>query len=149
THDFVDPLVLDLQPPQLFDDVDRIATETEKGRRALQHGDMRALVRDVRDQRRRGRTGADHHHLFAAEFEIVRPGLRMHDAPLEVAHAVPFRGVAFGMAIIALAHPEEVRRYDDLFAAVGLLGLDGPEILLARPARPENPVLVANVPGEI
>ena len=37
----------------------------------------------------------------------------------------------------------------DLLAAVGLLGLDGPEILLARPARVQDAMLVANVFGEI
>ena len=64
-HDLVDPFLVDLQPPQLLDDFDGIAAEAEEGRRALQHGDMRAFVRDVRDQRRRGRARADHDDLLA------------------------------------------------------------------------------------
>ena len=101
------------------------------------------------NQRRRGRARADHHDLLAVRCEIIRPGLRMHDAALEVVHAVPFRRIAFGMAIVALAHPEEIRGYRDVLAAVGLLGLDGPEIFLARPARAQDPVLVADVSGDI
>ena len=42
-HDLVDPFFLDLQPPQLLGDFDGIAAGAEIGRRALQHGDMRAL----------------------------------------------------------------------------------------------------------
>jgi hypothetical protein len=48
-----------------------------------------------------------------------------------------------------LAHPEEIRGDGNGLAAVGLLGLDGPEIGLARPARTQDAMLVADVFAEI
>ena len=81
--------------------------------------------------------------------EIVRPGLRMHDAALEVAHARPIPACSLRNGDSSPGTSRGSSRYDDLLAAVGLLGLDGPEILLARPARRQDPVLVADVPGEI
>src|SRR6202035_2604979 len=47
--DLVDPLLLDLQLPQLLCELDGVAADAEISRRALQHRDMLAFVRDRRD----------------------------------------------------------------------------------------------------
>ena len=52
----------------------------------------------------------------------------MDDASLEGFHAVPLRRVALGMAVVALAHPEEVGGEADRLARVGAGGVDGPEV---------------------
>ena len=88
---------------------------------------------------------ADHDDLLARQLKIVRPALRMHDAALEGLHPRPFRGVAFRMPVIALAHPQEIRREGQRFAAVGLDRLDGPQICPARPARRGDLVAVADM----
>ncbi len=41
------------------------------------------------------------------------PGLRVHDAAVELVHSGPLGGVALLVAVVALAHPEEVRRERD------------------------------------
>ncbi|MEY9462289.1 hypothetical protein ABH973_002702 [Bradyrhizobium ottawaense] len=145
----MDPGLVDLKPAQLLGDLDGVAAEAKIGRRTLQHGDMRATVRDVRHQRCRGRARADHNDLLVREVEIVRPGLRMDDAAFEAIGALPFRRVAFRMAVIALAHPEEVRGESLCFTGIGRNRLDGPEILLARPAGGIDLMLVADVPCDI
>ena len=73
----------------------------------------------------------------------------MDDAALELVHVGPLRGIALGMAIIALAHPEEIRGEGHGLAAVDPDRFDGPQIGRARPARPLDPVPVADVPSEI
>src|SRR3569833_1335803 len=73
----------------------------------------------------------------------------MHDAALEISHAGPLRRVAFRVAIIALAHPEEVGCQAHGLLALALHRLDGPEIVGARPARRNDPVLVADMAAEI
>ena len=110
---------------------------------------MAALVRDRGHERRRGRAGADHDDLLARVLEILRPGLRMDDPALEAFHARPFGCVALGVPVVALAHPEEVRREPNVLAGVGARGLDRPALLRARPARRGNPVAVADVPAEV
>ncbi|MGY3462497.1 hypothetical protein ACVWW5_007947 [Bradyrhizobium sp. LM3.4] len=145
----MDPFLVDLKPAQLLRDLDSVAAEAKIGRRPLQHGDMRAFVRNIRNQRCGRRARADHDDLLVREVDIFRPGLRMNDAALEAVRALPFRRVAFRMAVIALAHPEEVRRESFRFAGVGRHRLDGPEILLARPARRNDLVLIADVAGDI
>jgi hypothetical protein len=73
----------------------------------------------------------------------------MDDRALELVHVLPFRRKAFGVAIVALAHPEEVRGEALRFARHLVDGVDGPEIGLARPARMRDVVVVANVLAEI
>ncbi len=147
--DFVDPGFIDVQLAKRLGDLDRVAAGAEIGRRALQHGDMRAILRHRRDQGRRGRAGADHDDLLVGVIEIVGPLLRMHDAALETVHRRPLRRIAFGVPVVALAHPEEVRGEAQRLAGVGSDGLDGPEVFLARPPRRDDPVLVADVAAEI
>src|SRR5258708_39461581 len=53
------------------------------------------------------------------------------------------------MPVVALAHPEEVCSEANRFAAVGPDSFDGPEIVLARPPRRGNLVLVADVGAEV
>ena len=148
-RDFVDPLFVDLQFPQLLGDLDRVAPGAEIGRRALQHGDMRAIVGHRRDQRRRGSARADHDDALVLVVEIFRPFLRMDDRALELGHVLPLRRIALGVAVIALAHPEEIGGEAKLLAGVGARGLDGPEIFLARPFRRGDGVLIADVRREI
>src|SRR5712664_2909642 len=73
----------------------------------------------------------------------------MYDATLELVHVPPFGRVAFGVPVIALAHPQEIRREGRGLAAVGPDRFDGPEIALARPARALDPVSVADMPSKI
>ena len=107
-RDFVDPVFVDLQLPQFLGDLDRVAPGAEIGRRALQHGDMRAIVGHRRDQRRRGSARADHDDALVLVVEVFRPFLRMDDRALELGHVLPLRRIALGVAVIALAHPEEI-----------------------------------------
>ena len=73
----------------------------------------------------------------------------MDDLALELVHVLPFRRVAFGMAVIALAHPEEICGEAQRLAGDLVDDIDGPEIGLARPARRTDAVVVADVLGEI
>ena len=114
--------------PQLVGDLDRVAAGAEIGRRALQHGDVRALVRHRRHQRRRRRARADHDDALAVVVEVLGPFLRMDDRALELGHALPLRRIALGVAVIALAHPEEIGGEAQLLAGVGARGFDGPEV---------------------
>src|SRR5579883_2124815 len=106
---------------------------------------MLAFVSDVRNERRGRRAGADDDDLLAGEIDVLRPELRMDDAAAELLHAGPFRRVAFGMPIIAMAHPEEVRGEGDALTAVDLLCFNGPETGLAGPLRRQDTMPVANV----
>ncbi len=110
---------------------------------------MRASVGDCRHQRRCRRTRADHHDLLAVDGEIVGPALWVHDTAFELFCIRPFGREAFGMPIVALAHPEEVRGKSCRLAGVGPHRVDGPEIAIARPARGLNPVPVADMLAEI
>ena len=145
----MDPCLVDLQLPQLLGDFDRVAAGTEIGRRALQHRDMRAIVGHRRDQRCRRGAGADHDHALVLVVEILGPFLRVDDRALELGHVLPDRRIAFGVAVIALAHPEEIGGEAKPFAGVVASGFDGPEIFRARPFRRSDRVLVADVAGEI
>src|ERR1700738_1566582 len=69
----------------------------------------------------------------------------MNDAALEGLHALPVRRVAFGMPVIALTHPEEIRGEGLGLAGVGPDRFDGPQIGRARPARRGNLVPIADV----
>jgi hypothetical protein len=55
----------------------------------------------------------------------------MYDAALELVHVLPFGREAFRMTVVALAHPQKIRREDCGLAAVGFHRLDGPEVALA------------------
>jgi hypothetical protein len=92
---------------------------------------MRALIGDGRDQRRRGGAGADDDNLLVLVIEIVGPFLRMDDPALELVEIRPLRRIALRMAIVTLAHPEEIRREAERFAGVGSDRIDGPQILRA------------------
>ena len=73
----------------------------------------------------------------------------MNDRALELGHVLPLRRIALGVAVIALAHPEEIRGEANRLAGVGSRGFDGPEIFLARPFGRGDGVLIADVAGEI
>ena len=148
-HDLVDPGFVDLELAQRIGEVVGVAGGAEIGRRALQQGDVAALARDRRHQRGGRGARTDDDDLLAGIVEILRPGLGVHDAALEVLHPLPFGRVAFGVAVVALAHPQEVRREADGLAGVGARGLDRPAVVLARPAGRGNPVAVADVPAEV
>ena len=109
---------------------------------------MAAISRDRGHERGRRRARADHDHLLACVVEVFRPGLRVHELTLVLVHPGPFGGVAFGMAIVALAHPEKVGGEALRFAGVCARGFDSPTIVLARPPRGRDHVLVADVAGE-
>ena len=110
---------------------------------------MRAIIGHRRDQRRGGRARADHDDALVLVVEIFRPFLRMDDRALEPGHVLPLRRIALGVAIVALAHPEEIGGEAKFFASVGSDRVDGPEVFLARPFRRGDGVLVADVRGEI
>jgi len=148
-HDLVNPILTDLQPPQLIGNFNSVPSKPKEGRRALEHGDMRAGLHNVGNQGRSGRARPNDNHLLALERKIVRPGLRVNDPPPKILHAVPFGHEAFRMPIVTLAHPQEVRGHGNRLCAVDLFGFDGPEVLPARPVRAQNPVPVANMSCEI
>src|SRR5690606_26426975 len=108
-----------------------------------------AVIGDVGNDRRRRCPGANHDDVLALEIDIFRPGLRMNDLALEVAHAFPVGRIAFGMAVIALTHPEEVAGEDALLACVALPRNNGPALLVARPGGRRDPVVVADMAAEI
>jgi hypothetical protein len=81
---------------------------------------------------------------------LISSGQRwMNDLALELRHVLPFRRVAFGMAVIALAHPEEICGEAQRFAGLLVRCLDGPQTGFARPARRIDAVVVADVFCEI
>src|ERR1700679_2308538 len=91
-----------------------------------------------RNERRRGRAGADDNDLLACAIQIFRPRLRVNDPPCETLHAFPLGRVAFLVPVVALAHPEKIRGEAN-GRAVALAGsLQRPEIVGARPAGAPN-----------
>ena len=110
---------------------------------------MFALAGNGRHHRCRSRPRADHHDFPAREIKAFRPGLRMDNLSTEGVHTRPFRRVALGMLVIALAHPEEFCGEGQHFACVETLDLDGPALLRARPAGGRDLVAVADVRREI
>ena len=143
--DFVNPAFVDLQPAQFVGDLDGVAADAEIGRRALQHGDVGAIVSDVGHQRRGGGAGADHDHPLVPVVEVFRPVLRMDDAALERRHLRPVRRIALGMAVVTLAHPEETGGETQLLSGVGALGDDGPKVVRIRPVRRKDAMAVADM----
>ena len=73
----------------------------------------------------------------------------MDDRAVEFGHILPLRHIAFGVTVIALAHPEEGGGEPPRFAGVRPGGVDGPEIVSARPSRRGDGVLIADVAAEI
>src|SRR6185369_6813413 len=128
---------------------DGVAADAKEGRRALEHGDMGAVGSHGGQHGGRGGPGADDHDPLALVVEILRPRLRVDDATPEVGHTLPLRRVAFRVAVVALAHPQEVGGEVERLAGVEAGGLDGPEILGAGPARAVDAVAVANVAAEV
>ena len=145
----IGPGLVDLELAQLVGQVVGVAARDEIGRRALQHGDMAHLVGDGRDQGRGRGARSDQQDLLSFVVQIGRPGLRVDNAPLILIHARPLRGVALVVAVVALAHPKEVRRERQGLARVGPLGVNGPQARLARPCGAKDLVAVANVAGDI
>src|SRR5262249_50661830 len=96
---------------------------------------MSAVVGDGGYQRRGPCARADHQYVFVLVVEVCRPGLRMHDPALEAIHSRPLRCVAFGVAVIALTHPEEIAGEAYSLAGVGAPRRDGPACIVARPTR--------------
>ncbi len=118
------------------------------GRRALQHGDMRGLLRHLRHQRHRGRARTDHHHALAGVVDVVGPFLRMHDAAGEILGARKFRRIAVLVIVVAGAHEQEIAGEADRLRrafAGGAFGLHGPARLRRRPGRPLDPVVEADL----
>jgi hypothetical protein len=106
-------------------------------------------IGDRRDQRRRGRAGADDDDPLAGEVDVLRPLLRVHDLPAEVVHALPAGLEGLVVVVVALAHPEEVGGEAELLAGVLAGHLDGVALLLGRPARGGDAVPVADVLGQV
>ena len=148
-HDLVDPGLVDLQFAQHVGHDVGIAPGHEERWRALQQRDVLAVAGNGRHQRGGGGARADHQHLLALVVEVIGPGLRVHDAALVLVHARPFGRVALRMPVVALAHPKERGGEAHAFAGVAARGLDGPALVLARPAGRGDLVLVADVAGEL
>src|SRR5215813_3656906 len=148
-YDLVYPRRVDLQAAQLVGDLDGVAADAEVGGRALQHRDVGAVRGHGRNDRGRGGPGADDDYALASIVEVLWPSLRMDDGALEVAHALPLRRVTFGVAVVALAHPQEIGGERERLARVRARGLDGPEVVLAGPARPVDAVVVADGAAEV
>src|ERR1700733_3258525 len=94
--------------------------------RTLQHGHLRRLLGQRRDQRHRRSAAADDHHLLALVVKILRPVLWMNNRAVELVEAGEVRGVA--LVVVVVPGPEEEEA-----AAVGLfgpalLGGDGPGV---------------------
>src|SRR6202046_1441592 len=103
------------------------------GGRTLQHGHLRGLLGQRRDQRHRRGAAADDHHLLALVVEILGPVLWMNYRAVELVEAREVRGVA--LVVVVVAGPEEEEA-----AAVGLfgpvlLGGDGPGVVPGVPVR--------------
>ena len=88
-----------------------------------------------------------------AEVDVGRPRLRMHDLAPIVVHARPVGCVALLVAVVALAHPQEVggerHRLGDAGRGVGAGRVHGPEVVVARPLRRRDRMVVADVATEV
>ncbi len=144
--DLVDPGLVDLQLAKGVGEVVHVAAGNEVGRRTLEDGDMAAVGRHRGHDGGGGGAGADDEDVLALVVEVLRPGLGMDDLALEVIHARPFRRVPLGVAVVALAHPEEAGREVLRLAGIRAGRLDRPAVLCARPLRRGDPVVVADVP---
>ena len=126
-HDFVGPRLGDLQPAQLVRQVVAVRPGIEIRRRALQHGDVCAVVRHGRHHGGRRGPGTDHHDGLAPVVQVFGPGLRMHDVPAEALHAGEVRRIAFRVPVITLEGDSHRSR-----VGVSLLNQVGLEHLIAK-----------------
>ena len=85
-----------------------VAAGEKIGRRALQHRHMLNIISDGRDNRSGGSARANHNSALALHIGIIGPKLRVDDLPLKIRHARPIGRVGISMAVIALAHPQEI-----------------------------------------
>jgi len=119
--DLVDPGLVDLELPQRVGQLVGVAAGHEVGGGPLEHRDVLHLGGHGRDERCRRGHRADDDHPLVRVIEVLGPGLGVDDRPLEAVHALPFRGVALGVPVVALAHPQEVAGEAALLAGVGYL----------------------------
>src|SRR5215472_11649598 len=144
-YNLVDPRRVDVELAQLVGERDRIAPGPEKSRRALQHRDMAALGRNRWDQCRRRRPRADDDDFLPRIIKILRPILRVNDAPVEVLHSAPFRRVALGMTVVSLTHPQKIPSETHRFARISPRTFERPELVNARPPGHRDRVPIADV----
>ena len=118
------------------------------GRRALEHGDLRRLLGELRHQRHCGCARADHDDAFSRVVDVLGPFLRMHDAAGEIRHARELRRIARLVFVIARAHEQEIAgEAHELGCALArdALGLDGPARVRRRPRRALDAMTEADV----
>ena len=125
-HDFVKPLVRQIQRPQRLGEIVRVGARKVIGRGSLHHGHMPGHLGDGRDQRRGRGPGPDHGNFLVRQVQIVRPVLRMHNRPLKPLHIGPARGVSLIVVIIPGRHPQEPGLHRPPPAAGPLLDLQMP-----------------------
>ncbi|MCU0888139.1 MAG: hypothetical protein MUC64_09015 [Rubritepida sp.] len=147
-HDLMHPGLVHRELAQLVGDVDAVAPDAEPGGRALQHGHMRGPPGHGGHHRRRRRARADDDDPLARVVQVLGPGLRMDDLPLELGHAGPFGRVALGVAVVALAHVEEGRGEAPARARRAVRCFQCPELRRPVPGGAMDGVLVADVRGE-
>lgn len=99
-HDLVNPGRVHIQPAQFLGQRVSIAASGKIGRRALQHGHVRAAVGQRRDQGCRGRTRTNHSYVLTRQIETLWPVLGVDDLALEPVHARPLGRVAFLMPVV-------------------------------------------------
>src|SRR6056297_1281142 len=96
------------------------------------------------DRGRRG-TRADHDNPFARVIHVFRPGLGMYYLAGKAVHAVEVRRVTLFMTIVSLAHPQKAAG-EWRPGAVRPLHEKAPVVI--GPIRGNNPMAVANMPGQ-
>ena len=81
--------------------------------------------------------------------EVVGPRLGVDDLTSEPVHALPLGGVAGTVAVVPLAHPQEVAGEPDLLPGVGAGHVEGPAPVLGRPGGRRDRVAVADVAVDV
>ena len=120
------------------------------GRRALQHGHVPGAVgRHGRYQRGRRGARADNDHLLPGVVQVLRPGQRVDDLPAELLRPRPLGRVALVLAVVPLAHPDEVGAVPEPLAGVQAGDLHGPPARVGGEARGGDALLVADVRAEV
>ena len=76
-------------------------------RRALQHGHFPSPLGHGWEQRDRGGSTADHHHVLAGVVEVLRPVLGVDHGATELLDAGELRGVALVVVVVAAAEVDE------------------------------------------
>ena len=142
---FVYPFLGDVELPERVCQLITVLPGGEVGGGALEHGDVRRLVRHRRHHRSRRGPGANDQHALARVVVVFLPFLGVHDVALEGLHARPFGGVALAMAVIALAHPEEAPGKGLQATVDAVSHFEGPKGAVAIPVRRFHPVVVADM----